>query len=63
MGSAQMWSAVFLKTTTSTFVLFGEINGDQGVFGEPTVFKRRFLRWDFFIAKGLWYTLSYLCTS
>jgi hypothetical protein len=55
-----MWSAVFVETTTPASVLFGEINRDQGAFDEPTVFKQRSLRWDFF---RLCYTFSYLCTS
>ncbi|KAF7121772.1 hypothetical protein CNMCM5793_009325 [Aspergillus hiratsukae] len=62
-GRIQMCSAVFVETTTPASVLFGEIDEDRGGFGEPTVFKQRFLRWNFFVANGLWYNLSYLFTS
>ncbi|GIJ90897.1 hypothetical protein Asppvi_009862 [Aspergillus pseudoviridinutans] len=62
-GRIQMCSAVFVETTTPANVLFGEIDEDRGGFGEPTVFKQRFLRWNFFVANGLWYNLSYLFAS
>ncbi|GFF34151.1 initiation-specific alpha-1,6-mannosyltransferase [Aspergillus udagawae] len=62
-GRIQMCSAVFVETTTPASVLFGEIDEDRGGFGEPTVFKQRFLRWNFFVANGLWYNLSYLFAS
>lgn len=62
-GRIQMCSAVFVETTTPASVLFGEINEARGGFGEPTVFRQRFLRWNFFVANGLWYNLSYLFTS
>ncbi|RHZ59279.1 glycosyltransferase family 2 protein [Aspergillus thermomutatus] len=61
-GRIQMCSAVFVETMTPSSALFGEIDEDRGGFGEPTVFKQRFLRWNFF-ANGLWYNLSYLFTS
>ncbi|GFF97710.1 initiation-specific alpha-1,6-mannosyltransferase [Aspergillus udagawae] len=62
-GRIQICSAVFVETTTPASVLFGEINEDRGGFGEPTVFKQRFLRWNFFVANGLWYNFSYLFAS
>jgi hypothetical protein len=59
----QMCSAVFVETATPASVLLGKIEEDRGGFGEPTVFKQRFLRWNFFVANRLWYNLSYFFTS
>ncbi|KAF2462566.1 glycosyl transferase [Lindgomyces ingoldianus] len=58
----KMCSSVFVETETPTAVLFSR-GGSRGGFGEMTIFKQRFMRWNFFFVNGLWYNLSYIFCS
>ncbi|KAE8167521.1 glycosyltransferase like family 2-domain-containing protein [Aspergillus tamarii] len=62
-GRIQMCSAVFVETTTPAALFFVDRGSRRGGFGETTVFKQRFLRWNFFVANGIWYNLVYLVGS
>ncbi|KAE8141599.1 glycosyltransferase like family 2-domain-containing protein [Aspergillus pseudotamarii] len=62
-GRIQMCSAVFVETTTPAALFFVDRGSSRGGFGETTVFKQRFLRWNFFVANGIWYNLLYLVRS
>ncbi|EAW13670.1 glycosyltransferase family 2 protein [Aspergillus clavatus NRRL 1] len=62
-GRILMCSAAFVETTTPASVLFATRSEKRGGFGEATVFKQRFLRWNFFVASGLWHNLRYLVGS
>ncbi|PHH90864.1 hypothetical protein CDD83_2420 [Cordyceps sp. RAO-2017] len=61
-GRIKMCSAVFVETETPAALFLGGA-GCRGGFGEMTVFKQRFLRWNFFFVNGLWYNLRYLLLS
>lgn len=54
-----MCSSVFVETETPTSVFFSS-GGARGGFGEMTVFKQRFKRWNFFFVNGMYYNLSYI---
>lgn len=58
-----MCTAVFVETETPSRIFFPEKGGARGGFGEMTVFKQRFYRWNFFFVNGLWYNLKYVCLS
>ncbi|KAF7585611.1 hypothetical protein BBP40_010480 [Aspergillus hancockii] len=62
-GRIQMCSAVFVETTTPSALFFIDRDKSRGGFGETTVFKQRFLRWNFFVANGMWYNLVYIFGS
>jgi cellulose synthase/poly-beta-1,6-N-acetylglucosamine synthase-like glycosyltransferase len=62
-GRIQMCSAVFVETTTPSALFFINRNKRRGGFGETTVFKQRFLRWNFFVANAIWYNLVYVFGS
>ncbi|KAE8151481.1 glycosyltransferase like family 2-domain-containing protein [Aspergillus avenaceus] len=62
-GRIQMCSAVFVETTTPSAFFFIDSERGRGGFGETTVFKQRFLRWNFFVANGMWYNLVYIFGS
>ncbi|KAK5007882.1 hypothetical protein LTR60_005600, partial [Cryomyces antarcticus] len=55
----KMCTSVFVETETpdSVFVSSG---GSRGGFGEMTIFKQRFSRWNFFFVNGMYYNLSYI---
>ena len=57
----QMCTAVFVETETPDAVLFSG-GGDRGGFGEMTIWKQRFFRWNFFFVSGIYYDMAYfLC--
>ncbi|KAK5011072.1 hypothetical protein LTR28_005932 [Elasticomyces elasticus] len=58
----QMCSSIFVETETPPTVFFSS-GGSRGGFGEMTVFKQRFVRWNFFFVNGLWYDLAYIFGS
>ncbi|CAJ2502035.1 Uu.00g048880.m01.CDS01 [Anthostomella pinea] len=61
-GRIKMCTSVFVETETPDAIFFS--NGDsRGGFGEMTVFKQRFLRWNFFFVNGMWYNLGYILGS
>ncbi|KAI5209693.1 hypothetical protein E4T38_02375 [Aureobasidium subglaciale] len=58
----QMATSVFIETETPSSVFFSS-GGSRGGFGEMTVFKQRFLRWNFFFVNGMYYNLHYILFS
>lgn len=58
----QMATSVFIETETPPAVFFSS-GGSRGGFGEMTVFKQRFLRWNFFFVNGMYYNLHYILFS
>ncbi|KAF4464538.1 glycosyltransferase family 2 [Fusarium albosuccineum] len=61
-GRIQMCTSVFVETETPSAIFFSS-GGSRGGFGEMTVFKQRFLRWDFFFVNGIWYNMAYIFGS
>jgi hypothetical protein len=57
-----MCTSVFIETETPN-ALFSSSGGARGGFGEMTVFKQRFSRWNFFFVSGLWYNMDYIVRS
>ena len=54
-----MCTSVFIETETPNALFFSS-GGARGGFGEMTVFKQRFMRWNFFFVNGLWYNMDYI---
>jgi hypothetical protein len=61
-GRITMCTAIFVETETPDSVFFSS-GGDRGGFGEMTVFKQRFHRWNFFFVNGIAYDLGYILFS
>ncbi|KAI1341821.1 glycosyl transferase [Xylariaceae sp. FL0016] len=61
-GRIKMCTSVFVETETPDAIFFSS-GGSRGGFGEMTVFKQRFLRWNFFFVNGMWYNLGYIFGS
>jgi hypothetical protein len=57
-----MCSQVFVETETPPAVFFSS-GGARGGFGEMTVFKQRFKRWNFFFVNGMFYNMAYIFGS
>lgn len=57
-----MCSQVFVETETPSAVFFSR-SGSRGGFGEMTVFKQRFTRWNFFFVNGMFYNAWYILGS
>jgi hypothetical protein len=57
-----MCSAVFVETETPSSILFSS-GGARGGFGEMTIFKQRFYRWNFFFVNGMFYNMAYIFGS
>jgi hypothetical protein len=57
-----MCSHVFVETETPTAVFISS-GGSRGGFGEMTIFKQRFKRWNFFFVNGMWYNMAYIFSS
>lgn len=57
-----MCTSVFVETETPNSVFFAS-GGSRGGFGEMTIFKQRFKRWNFFFVNGMWYNLVYILCS
>ncbi|GAB7344970.1 hypothetical protein MBLNU457_3399t1 [Dothideomycetes sp. NU457] len=49
-----MCTSVFIETETPSAVFFSS-GGARGGFGEMTIFKQRFMRWNFFFVNGIYY--------
>lgn len=62
-GRIKMCSAVFVETETPPALFFSSSGGSRGGFGEMTVFKQRFMRWNFFFVTSVWYNMSYILGS
>jgi hypothetical protein len=58
----KMCSAIFVETETPSAVLFSS-GGARGGFGEMTIFKQRFYRWNFFFVNGMLYNMAYILGS
>lgn len=58
----QMCTSVFIETETPNAVFLSS-GGDRGGFGEMTIFKQRFMRWNFFFVNGMYYNLAYILGS
>lgn len=61
-GRIVMCSSVFVETETPDSIFFSS-GGSRGGFGEMTIFKQRFLRWNFFFVNGMWYNMKYIIKS
>jgi hypothetical protein len=57
-----MCSAVFVETETPGSILLSS-GGARGGFGEMTIFKQRFYRWNFFFVNGMFYNMAYIFGS
>ncbi|KAL4768468.1 glycosyltransferase like family 2-domain-containing protein [Aspergillus nidulans var. acristatus] len=62
-GRIQMCSAVFVETGTPSNLLIGERDQERGGFGEMTVCRQRFTRWNFFNTTGVWHNIAYIFGS
>ncbi|KAI6817667.1 glycosyl transferase [Hortaea werneckii] len=58
----RMCTAIFVETETPTDV-FVSGGGSRGGFGEMTIFKQRFYRWNFFFVNGMYYNMAYILGS
>jgi hypothetical protein len=58
----KMCSHVFVETETPTAVFISS-GGSRGGFGEMTIFKQRFKRWNFFFVNGMYYNMAYILGS
>jgi len=58
-----MCSSVFVETETPSSVFYAGGGAARGGFGEMTVFKQRFKRWNFFFVNGCYYNLAYILLS
>ena len=54
-----MCSSVFVETETPSAV-FRSSGGARGGFGEMTIWKQRFFRWNFFFVNGIYYDMYYI---
>jgi hypothetical protein len=61
-GRIKMCTSVFVETETPPAVFFSG-GRSRGGFGEMTVFKQRFMRWNFFFVNGMYYNMHYILTS
>jgi hypothetical protein len=57
-----MCTSVFIETETPNAVFFSS-GGARGGFGEMTIFKQRFYRWNFFFVNGIYYNMAYILGS
>ncbi|CAG9954001.1 unnamed protein product [Clonostachys rosea f. rosea IK726] len=58
-GRIKMCSSVFVETETPD-AIFKSSGSERGGFGEMTLFKQRFMRWNFFFVNGMWYNMAYI---
>ncbi|PYH45587.1 glycosyltransferase family 2 protein [Aspergillus saccharolyticus JOP 1030-1] len=62
-GRIKMCSMIFVETAAPPAFLWVDKEQSRGGFGEMTVFKQRFQRWNFFIVNGMRYNLAYVFGS
>ncbi|RAH66707.1 glycosyl transferase [Aspergillus aculeatinus CBS 121060] len=62
-GRIKMCSMIFVETAAPPAFLWVDKDQSRGGFGEMTVFKQRFLRWNFFVVNGMRYNLAYIFGS
>ncbi|KAL8956544.1 MAG: hypothetical protein Q9193_005961 [Seirophora villosa] len=54
-----MCTSTFVETETPSTVFFSS-GGARGGFGEMTIWKQRFFRWNYFFVTGMYYDLIYI---
>ncbi|KAL8981838.1 MAG: hypothetical protein Q9177_005452 [Variospora cf. flavescens] len=54
-----MCTSTFVETETPSAVFFSS-GGARGGFGEMTIYKQRFFRWNYFFVTGMYYDLIYI---
>jgi Glycosyltransferase like family 2 len=59
----EMCSSVFVETETPASVFWSGRGAARGGFGEMTVFKQRFKRWNFFFVNAMYYNMRYILAS
>ncbi|CAN9376442.1 unnamed protein product [Alternaria alternata] len=57
-----MCTSVFVETETPSAIFFSS-GGSRGGFGEMTIWKQRFFRWNFFFVNGIFYNMAYILFS
>ncbi|CAN9301634.1 unnamed protein product [Alternaria alternata] len=57
-----MCTSVFVETETPSAIFFSS-GGSRGGFGEMTIWKQRFFRWNFFFVNGIFYNIAYILFS
>ncbi|GME34820.1 glycosyl group 2 family protein [Neofusicoccum parvum] len=62
-GRIIMCTSIFVETETPSAIFWNRKGGSRGGFGEMTVFKQRFMRWNFFFVAGIWYNMAYIFSS
>ncbi|KAL1617894.1 hypothetical protein SLS56_010772 [Neofusicoccum ribis] len=62
-GRIVMCTSIFVETETPSAIFWNRKGGSRGGFGEMTVFKQRFMRWNFFFVAGIWYNMAYIFSS
>ena len=55
----QMCTSVFVETETPSAIFYSN-GGARGGFGEMTIWKQRFFRWNFFFVNGIYYDMAYI---
>ncbi|KAL9585243.1 MAG: hypothetical protein Q9212_001635 [Teloschistes hypoglaucus] len=55
----KMCTAVFVETETPTAIFFSG-GGARGGFGEMTIWKQRFFRWNYFFVSGIYWDMFYI---
>ena len=55
----QMCTSCFVETETPSAIFFSG-GGARGGFGEMTIWKQRFFRWNFFFVNGMYYDMAYI---
>ncbi|KAL8953330.1 MAG: hypothetical protein Q9222_000792 [Ikaeria aurantiellina] len=55
----KMCTATFVETEVPSSVFFST-GGARGGFGEMTIWKQRFFRWNYFFVTGIYYDLHYI---
>lgn len=55
----QMCTSTFVETETPSAIFFSG-GGARGGFGEMTIWKQRFFRWNFFFVNGVYYDMAYI---
>ncbi|KAB2573408.1 hypothetical protein DBV05_g7905 [Lasiodiplodia theobromae] len=62
-GRVVMCTSVFVETETPAALFWQGGAEARGGFGEMTVMKQRFVRWNFFFVAGIWYNTKYMLCS
>lgn len=62
-GRVIMCTSVFVETETPAALFWQRGAQGRGGFGEMTVMKQRFVRWNFFFVAGIWYNTKYMLWS